>query len=546
MDSPAMDVATKSPTRLLRSHLLPMALLAVVIAVSMIVRIRLLNAPLERDEGEHAYLAQMMLAGHAPWALAYNLKLPGTDFMYAIFLALFGQTAVAIRIGLLLVNTATILLTALVGKRLFGSIGGIAAAAAYGLLTCSQNVMGTIAHSTHYVAFFALIATLLLLESGTRPRWLFLSGLVYGLTFLMKQPGLAFAIFGAGCVIWRLKEARLSFVSALKRLTAFCLGVALPYGLLCLALLLAGTFDRFWFWTYTLARAFATQQSIAQQYRNFQYFIPIVLGPNLYIWLLAALGLLASLAIPRTRRIGVFMTAFALFSFAAVTGGGSFISHYFIMMLPAVALGVGALVAALEKMELPLVSHWNSLARCAPIVLIAAACLWSVWLQRAYLFEMSPYEFSRSTYGLNPFPEAVKVADYIRSNSRPDARIAVVGSEAEIYFYAQRQAATGYLFTYGLMETHPYASFSQQEMIGEITKAKPEYIVFVGIQASWLPKPGSDQGIFRWVFDYTRQYYDIVGAVNLVPGEPAGYTWGPDARLFNAGSPYYLTVYRRR
>jgi len=219
-------------------------------------------------------------------------------------------------------------------------------------------------------------------------------------------------------------------------------------------------------------------------------------------------------------------------------------------MLPAVALAVGALAAWGENIQQTPAGSWRSVITQmiggAPLVLFAAACLWSVWLQRTYLFEMSPYEFSRSTYGLNPFPEAEKVADYIRSNSQPDARVAVVGSEAEIYFYSRRQAATGYLFTYGLMETHPYATFSQQEMIREITRARPEYIVFIGIAASWLPHPGSDQEIFRWAFTYTHQNYDIVGAVNLVRGEPAGYTWGPDAKLFNAGSPYYLTVYRRR
>ncbi len=541
-----MDIPAKSPIRLLRSHLLPLALLALVLAVSTIVRIRLLNAPLERDEGEHGYLAQALLAGHAPWALAYNLKLPGTDFMYAVFLALFGQTAVAIRVGLLLVNIATILLVALLGKRLFGITGGLVAGAAYGLLACSQNVMGTIAHSTCYVAFFAVISTLLLLESGTRPRRLFLSGLVYGLAFLMKQPGLAFGIFGAAYVVWRSRESRLSFVAGVQRLALYCAGLALPYALLCLALLGAGTFGRFWFWTYTLARAFATQRSLSQQYAAFQYIIPHVLGPNLYLWILAGLGLLAAFSMPIMRRAGIFTLVLLLFSLLAVSAGGTFNPHYFIMMLPAVALAVGALAACGEKLEQSPASSWRSLARGVPIVLFAAACLWSVWLQRAYLFEMSPYEFSRNTYGLNPFPEAEKVADYIRLNSKPDARIAVVGSEAEIYFYSHRRAATGYLFTYGLMETHPYASFSQQEMIGEITRAKPEYIVFVGVPGSWLPKPGSDQEIFRWAFDYTRDNYDIVGAVNLEFGEPAGYVWGPDAKLFNAGSPYYLTVYRRR
>ena len=105
-----------------RAHILPLAILALVLIVSVIVQIRLIDAPLERDEGEHGYMAQTLLGGYAPWQMAYNLKLPGTDMVYALFLALFGQTATAIRLGLLLINIATTLLVALLGRRLFGSI----------------------------------------------------------------------------------------------------------------------------------------------------------------------------------------------------------------------------------------------------------------------------------------------------------------------------------------------------------------------------------------------------------------------------------------
>ncbi len=68
----------------------------------------------------------------------------------------------------------------------------------------------------------------------------FLSGLVYGFAFLMKQPGLSFGIFGAAYVVWRCRRDRLSFVSGLKFLALFCAGLALPYVLLCLALAGAG------------------------------------------------------------------------------------------------------------------------------------------------------------------------------------------------------------------------------------------------------------------------------------------------------------------
>ena len=261
--------------------------------------------------------------------------------------------------------------------------------------------MGTIAHCTHYVAFFAVLATLLLLRSGTRPAWLFLSGLVYGLAVLMKQPGIFFGMFGAIFVLWRCRQARLSFIAGLKGMAAYCFGVALPYALLCLELWHAGTFGRFWYWTYTLAKAYVTQQTSSQQLQFFEHFIPIVLAPNQYIWILAGLGLVVALWIPVTRRPALFAAVFLLLSFVAVCAGATYIPNYFILMLPAVALAVGAWVASGEK----LAAARSSAAAKVPVILFAAAlCLYSVWSQRSYLFEMSPYEFSRSTYDLNPFP----------------------------------------------------------------------------------------------------------------------------------------------
>jgi hypothetical protein len=56
------------------------------------VRWRLLEIPLERDEGEYAYAGQLMLAGIPLYAEIYNMKLPGTYAAYALIEAVFGQT----------------------------------------------------------------------------------------------------------------------------------------------------------------------------------------------------------------------------------------------------------------------------------------------------------------------------------------------------------------------------------------------------------------------------------------------------------------------
>ena len=135
------------------------------------VRIHLLGIPLERDEGEYAYGGQLMLHGIPPYKLVYSMKFPGIDAAYAAIMAVFGQTIIGIHVGFMLVNAATIVLVYLLGKRLFSSAAGVAASAAYALLSIGQGVLGTQAHATHFVVLAALGGTLLLLRGIDSRRW---------------------------------------------------------------------------------------------------------------------------------------------------------------------------------------------------------------------------------------------------------------------------------------------------------------------------------------------------------------------------------------
>jgi len=85
-------------------------LLLVILAIVVAIRIRLLNMPLERDEGEYAYAGQLLLQGTPPYQEVYNMKWPGVYAAYALIMAMFGQTAGGIHAGLILVNLATAVL----------------------------------------------------------------------------------------------------------------------------------------------------------------------------------------------------------------------------------------------------------------------------------------------------------------------------------------------------------------------------------------------------------------------------------------------------
>ncbi|HEY5675691.1 MAG TPA: glycosyltransferase family 39 protein, partial [Myxococcales bacterium] len=170
------------------------ALLALVLLAAAAVRLRLLHVPLERDEGEYAYGASLLLGGSAPFSSMYSMKLPGTQFAYAAFLALFGHSIAAIRLGLLLANAATTLLVFAMGRRLMSSGGALGAAAAFAALSLSPAFLGIFAHATHFVILFAvagLFALHVALES--RRQWHFAAaGALLGTAVLMKQAGVVF------------------------------------------------------------------------------------------------------------------------------------------------------------------------------------------------------------------------------------------------------------------------------------------------------------------------------------------------------------------
>jgi hypothetical protein len=166
--------------------------------------------------------------------------------------------------------------------------------------------------------------------------------------------------------------------------------------------------------------------------------------------------------------------------------------------------------------------------------------------ERSYLFSMGPRELSRAMYGTNPFVEAVAIGSYIKQRTDPSDQVAVLGSEPEIYFYADRRAATGYIYTYALMEPQRFASQMQTEMIKEVESAHPRYLVFVRIDHSWLVTPASDQHIVGWARDYVGRCYDLVGVADVFSDEESSVVWDDAAQNYEAQSDNLVYTFRRK
>ena len=527
-DQSAKNKSGQTWRRLFHWHFV--VLLAVIVFFGA-VRWRLADIPLERDEGEYAYVGQLILQGIPPYQLAYNMKLPGTYAAYAAILAVFGQTSRGIHLGLLLVNAISVILLYLVAARLFGTLAGTIAGASYALLSTHQGVFGFAAHATHFVVLAALIGLVLLLraEETRSATFFFWSGLTFGIAFLMKQPGIllgAFAFLYLAVQCW--PKNRREWAPWTKNMGVFLIAGALPFALTCIFLYRAGVFQNFWFWTFSYARQYASapwRTGWELLTANSSYMLRM----TPWLWILALLGVSTVFWNPDVRRHAVFVFGLTVFSCAAVCPGLHFREHYFILVLPAAAILIAvAITSAARLLAAKFTARWLSVL---PVIVFTAAWGLAIHRNAEVYFKLTPLQACRSFYFPSPFSEALPVADYLRRHTAPADTIMVFGSEPEIYFEAHRHSASGYIYTYSLMEDQKYWPAMQKQMMQEVEANRPAYVVFVNIYASWLSGHGSPQVVaFRtWMDRYLSSNFEEAGMVEVAEPE-SHYFWGEEAR----------------
>lgn len=267
----------------------------------------------------------------------------------------------------------------------------------------------------------------------------------------------------------------------------------------------------------------------------------VVIYPWRLVWAIAGIGLSSILWHEKTRAHWDFWVGFSVFSFLSICPGFYFYLHYLVTLLPAVAMlssiAVSSSMAYLSK-------KFSSYSKIIPVIFIIVALVLPLWRQKRF-FCASPIDASRMLYrASNTFPESLTIAEYIRNHSSGKDTIAVLGSEPQIYFYANRKSATGYIYMYGMMESQPYASQMQKEMIREIESAQPKYIVFVNEKLSWLIEPNSDRYIFLWSEKYLTDHYLLSGVMNTMSDLRINTNVNPqDIRLANH---YNLSIWERK
>ena len=521
--------------------------LFVILLIITKLRFPFLEIPLERDEGAYAYMAQLLLEGVPPYTQAYSLYFPGVFIIYALTFLILGQTIFAIHFCLLVATLITIVIIFLIGKKLFDPLTGIISGATFGLLGLNPYAQGLFSHGEPFTMLFICSGVyLLLLSIDSEKKILFLwSGLFFGLGLLIKQNVFVFIGLPIVYLCWSLlKKPRLKRKFYLDAIFYFTFGYFIPLAVFFIFCLITGSLEQMFFWTFIMPTEMTPPISISRAVYQFKILtLPIIKSSPLFFGV-AAIGLLSPLWDKSSRLAVLFIVIFLVFSFFTMSLVFYFRAHYFLCLFPATALLTGVGFYSMNNLIKKI-----SLRRINPIITAVFVFIffsYSIFDQRKFFFQTKPETVSRIIYGNNPFPESLVIADYIKEHSSPSDKIAILGSEPQILFYADRISASKHIFMYYLMGNHLHALSMQKEAMADIELTKPPILINVVIPTSWLFQKDSKSMLFHWLDGFVLKNYKLAGVVEIQGLNTTNYYWGVDTTKFVPKGENFIQIYQRK
>ncbi|MFF0742195.1 ArnT family glycosyltransferase [Streptomyces sp. NPDC004111] len=407
------------------SHAYWRKLLPALLLLAALTRIPSFLHPLwNPDEGFLAVQARQLADGGVLYDTVVDRKPPFVPWLYEAALGLFGHgSLVPVKVLAILALFATAALLASLARRRWGDRSGAVAGAGFLLISVGLHPEDTQAAS---FGIFTLPFTALAVWCADRRAWTWAGAAVAG-AFLTKQTGGAVLV----PVLWLAWTTSRRGPALLRTVAGFALPVA--------AVALVTGPSRFLFWVVTGSGSYAdlTGSGLHALGRG--------LG-NAGILAAACLGLLVPL-VRRWRAPGTDLWLWLAASAVAVATGFHFFGHYYLQLMPPLALlGTAALHA--------LPHRWTRGA------LTALACTCALFLTWGFLAPRAE------------LTHAEQLAQAVRERTSATDRVLIWGMHPETYWLAGRAPASRYL-TAGLLTN--FSGGRNGSLVGE------EY----GVEGSW-------------------------------------------------------------
>ena len=445
--------------------------------------------PLARDQALFAYSGQVILQGGAPYRDVFEQKGPATHYLFALVVAVGGNSQVAIRGFFYLVLAGAVLLGAGFARRMAGPEAGLAAAvaAAFALLQGDWGTPWQTGQVEDLLLLLSWLALAVVLDRDKAFRawrpWAW--GVLWGLAVALKPTAVLPAAVMTLVVAWHASRNEGLGAAALWLVKATVAG-CVPVGLALGAVAYQGAWP--WFWEQVVEH---NVRVYAKVYRRPWQAVVMLLDPR---W--SRLELLALLALGyraiRDRWLWQLLGWQLLGHYGAVVWQGKFWPYHW---TPAVAtLAVLAAVGIQRMVRLVLRAGgrgrgrtWACWGLIAALGLLAGtvdvpSLVRTGQQMRLLVLGHRNAELFRAPYkvGAGAYQYTLPVAQYLAEHTRPSETIQVWGHECLLYFLSQRRAASRFATNRPLCQRkNPRYRQWRREFLQHLRQRPPRYFVVV-------------------------------------------------------------------
>lgn len=461
-------------------------------ALSLLLRFTAFSrSVIDWDESLFLLMGRAILRGEIPYTTVWEHSPVGGPLLFAAAQWLFGESVLAIRILTWLAASLTCWLLYLMANDLAGQgrVAGVVAGLSYAVY--SLNNSGQAAHRELFFAPLVTLAVWLLVGQRFQAAgglWWRTTGRLLAAGFLLGaglQLKYLYIWDWAGVAVIALlppldnsqNAGRIGVAEAARRIALLAAGPVALVGAVAFYFALNRHLDEFVFANFITGASYAVQQPLDLDLlvRKLRYQVTSNMLPWLGLLLMPVYLMGARNLSPSERRRFLYVGIWFFFALVGALFTRQLFGHYFLQVLPALCVLLGLVVAgALTGARIPPATSQRG-------VLVALILLGPL-VPRAYPELMGSVQaiHQRLVVGQPPVLDLpAQVAHYLRQCMKTEDVLFVVDYEPIVYYLADADAATRYLFTSHLTDVS-YSWSDGIDQPAEIDAAfgsQPVYVV---------------------------------------------------------------------
>lgn len=488
------------------------------LGIAALLLLPLVLYPLARDQGVFAYAGAVILDGGLPYADVFDTKGPAMHYTYALAMALFGRSMLAVRAFFALLTWLGVALAAWLAERTHGAAARLPTIVAMCVVTGSSiqpaYVPWHLGGQAEDVLTLMLLAVVAVSTTGAGltsiARW-GVVGLIFGASLMFKPVLLPTAVLLGGYGVWwaRVQGGLPWSDVAVRVATAVGGGVVVPLGTMAW-FFVHGALDDLLQFAVWHARGYAARRTPLVGMLWYLFFS----RPGL--WLTGAAAVALSLR-PGNRSPVTTMTVLAMGgAWLGVYWQGKYFPYHLtpLWLLAAFLVGswLGRLAGALPA---PPVLRGTAAALVAALVVGSSTSAYGVVLmqtaevvtgQRTLDSFRGPFMTGQADWtGLSEVVQAV------HARTDPDDAIVVWGHETLLHFVAERRAPSCFTIDGPLTVPGPFREQYRERYLGDLASDPPE--LFIVLHDDVTPIEAEDSATslagFAALQAYVHQHYTL-------------------------------------